>query len=187
MMARQSSKRILRERRLELTPTPRQIIVSWTIVAVFVSACVWAVYLLCSSWYGPGIVLLALCLICWVGNTIRNRRFARLAAARNSESICDFARSFDCRKTDTVLIRAVYETVQEKMGPPLVPLRAGDRLIEDLELDADDLIEIFDDAATLANRSSDFTESNPLCGTEIITVRDVVEFLRHQPTLQTTV
>jgi len=39
-MARQSSKRILRKRRLELTPTPRQIIVSWTILAVFVSVCV---------------------------------------------------------------------------------------------------------------------------------------------------
>ena len=172
---------------MELTPTPRQIIVSWTILAVYVSVCVWPVYLACSSWYGPGIVFLALCLICWLGTTVRNRRFARLVAARNSESICDFARSFDCRKTDTVLIRAVYETVQEKMGPPLVPLRAGDRLIEDLELDADDLIEIFDDAATLANRSSDFTESNRLYGSEIITVQDVVEFLRHQPTLQTTI
>lgn len=187
MMARQSSKRILRERRLELTPTPRQIIVSWTILAVFVSVCVWAVYLVCSSWYGPGIVLLALCLICWVGTTIRNRRFARLVAARNSESICDFARSFDCRKTDTVLIRAVYDTVQEQMGPPLVPLRAEDRLLDDLELDDEDLDEIIVYAAIIANRSSDFTESNPLYGSEIITVQDVVEFLRHQPILQTTV
>jgi hypothetical protein len=186
MMARQSSKRLLRERRLELTPTPRQIIVGWTIVSVFVSACVWAVYLVCSSWYGPGIVFLVLCLICWQGTILRNQRFARLVAARNSATICDFARSFDCRKTDTVLIRAVYETVQEKMGPPLVPLRAEDRLLDDLELDEEDLDEIFIDAAKLCNLSIVSTESNPLYD-KVITVRDVVEFLRHQPTLQTTV
>ena len=186
MMTRQSSKRILRERRLELSAAREMSIFGWLVVAAFIGFCVWGIYLVCSSWYGPGIVFLALCLICWVGATIRNRRFARLAAARNSESICDFARSFDCRKTDTVLIRAVYETVQEKMGPPLVPLRAEDRLLDDLELDEEDLDEIFIDAAKLCNLSIVSTESNPLYD-KVITLHDVVEFLRHQPTLQTTV
>jgi hypothetical protein len=73
------------------------------------------------------------------------------------------------------------------MGPPLVPLRAEDRLLDDLELDDEDLDEIIVYAAIIANRSSDFTESNPLYGSEIINVQDVVEFLRHQPILQTTV
>jgi hypothetical protein len=72
------------------------------------------------------------------------------------------------------------------MGPPLVPLRAGDRLLDDLELDDEDLDEIFIDAAKLCNLSIVSTESNPLYD-KVITVRDVVEFLRHQPTLQTTV
>lgn len=186
MMARQSSKRILRERRLELSAAREMSILGWLVVAAFIGFCVWGIYLVCSSWYGPGIVFLVLCLICWQGTILRNQRFARLVAARNSESICDFARSFDCSKTDTVLIRAVYETVQEKMGPPLVYLRAGDRLLDDLELDDEDLDEIFIDAAKLCNLSIVSTESNPLYD-KVITVRDVVEFLRHQPTLQTTV
>jgi hypothetical protein len=186
MMTRQSSKRLLRERRLELSAAREMSILGWLVVAAFIGFCVWGIYLVSSSWYGPGIVFLVLCLICWQGTILRNQRFARLVAARNSATICDFARSFDCRKTDTVLIRAVYETVQEKMGPPLVPLRAEDRLLDDLELDDEDLDEIFIDAAKLCNLSIVSTESNPLYD-KVITVRDVVEFLRHQPTLQTTV
>jgi hypothetical protein len=68
------------------------------------------------------------------------------------------------------------------MGPPLVPLRAEDRLLDDLELDDEDLDEIFIDVAKFCNLSIVSTESNPLYG-KVITVRDVVEFLRHQPTL----
>ena len=68
------------------------------------------------------------------------------------------------------------------MGPPLLPLRAGDRLLDDLELDDEDLDEIFIDAAKLRNLSIVSTESNPLYD-KVITLHDVVEFLRHQPTL----
>jgi len=60
-----------------------------------------------------------------------------------------------------------------------VPLRADDRLVEDLELDDDDLEEILVEASRLAGRSLEGTVRNPLHG-RILTVRDVVEFLHQQ-------
>src|SRR4051812_38140996 len=42
-------------------------------------------------------------------NLFDQPRLARLAADRQGESICTFARSFDCRAIDTWIIRAVFE------------------------------------------------------------------------------
>ena len=111
---------------------------------------------------------------------VRSQRFAQLVAARPAESICEFARSFDRHSANTVLIRSVYETVQKQIGGSPVPLRVSDRLLEDLDLDGDDLDEIAVDAAALARRSLDSTDSNPLYG-RVTTVKDLVDFLRHQP------
>jgi hypothetical protein len=35
-------------------------------------------------------------------------RLRRISALRDGESICSFARAFDCRRTDTVILRAVH-------------------------------------------------------------------------------
>lgn len=181
----QSSKSILRERRLQMQSERRMSIVGWLIFTAFVAFCVWGVHRSTGSWIGAGAVLGVLSWICWRASVVRSRRFGELAATRPSESICDFARAFDRRTTDTVLMRSVYETVQEQMGGPPVPLRAADRLLEDLDLDADDLDEIVVDAAGLARRSLDSTDNNPLYG-RVSTVQDLVDFLRHQPTRHTT-
>ncbi|HEX5998235.1 MAG TPA: hypothetical protein VFZ16_02380 [Hyphomicrobiaceae bacterium] len=42
-------------------------------------------------------------------SSIEARRDRRIAKEREGESICRFARGFDCRKVDTRIIRAVYE------------------------------------------------------------------------------
>jgi hypothetical protein len=182
---RQPSKSILRERRLQMQSERRMSIVGWLIFTAFVGFCVWGAHRITGSWIGTGAVFGVLSLIGWRASVVRSRRFGELAVTRPSESICDFARSFDRRTTDTVLIRSVYETVQEQMGCPPVPLRAADRLLEDLDLDGDDLDEIVVNAAGLAQRSLDSTDSNPLYG-RVSTVQDLVDFLRHQPTLHTT-
>lgn len=44
------------------------------------------------------------------------RDLAALAQEREGESICDFARAFDTRTTDTWVIRAVYEQLQQQLG-----------------------------------------------------------------------
>src|SRR5262249_31590175 len=74
----------------------------------------------------------------YVYGSIKTRRhFPRLALEREGESTCTFARSFDYRNTDTWILRAVYEELQRGLntGRYVVPLRATDRLVEDLGFD----------------------------------------------------
>ena len=182
---RPSSKSILRQRRLQLQSERRMSIIGWLVFTAFVGYCIWGLLHITGSWIGSGAVVGVLSLICWRASVVRSQRFSELAAARPSGSICDFARSFDRHGTDTVLIRAVHETVQEQMGGPPVPLRVSDRLLEDLDLDDDDLDEIAVDAAALARRSLDSTDNNPLYG-RVSTVQDLVDFLHHQPARPTT-
>lgn len=42
-------------------------------------------------------------------------RLARMAQGRAGESICQFARSIDCRRVDTWVVRAVYEELQRSL------------------------------------------------------------------------
>jgi len=52
----------------------------------------------------------------WLNNREKTRLQA-LAAARNGESICGFARSFDLRSTDPLVVRAVYARLQSEAAP----------------------------------------------------------------------
>ena len=158
----------------------RMSIIGCLVFTAFVGFFIWGLLHITGSWIGSGAVVGVLSLICWRASVVHSQRFGELAASRPSESICDFARSFDRHATDTVLIRSIYETVREQMGGPPVPLRAADRLLEDLDLDDDDLDEIAVEAAALAWRSLHSTDSNPLYG-RVSTVQDLVDFLRHQP------
>jgi hypothetical protein len=68
------------------------------------------------------------------------RRLAALAADRQGESICSFARSFDYRAVDTWVIRAVFEELQPfcGFGHRVLPLRATDDLRDLLCVDPED-------------------------------------------------
>jgi hypothetical protein len=87
------------------------------------------------------------------------QRLRSLAEHRASESICSFTRSFDYRNVDTWVIRAVYEQVQEYIGFRC-PVRASDRLVEDLQIDPEDLVALIAEVAERTGRT--------LAGTEII-------------------
>jgi hypothetical protein len=118
----------------------------------------------------------------WIG-TIGNTRFLRrLALARSSESICDFARSFDRKKLDPWIIRAVYEELSRFLsvdGKPIA-VRAKDRCEKDLRIDPEDLDDLGQEIAFRAGRTMDSTKQNPYFG-KIHTVGDLVAFLEHQP------
>ena len=112
-------------------------------------------------------------------------RLARMAQSRAGESICQFARSIDCRRVDTWVVRAVYEELQRSLSAVVaVPLRLTDNLQRDLRLDADDLDDLVADMAQRARRSLADTSANPLFG-KVTTVGDLVEFLQAQPRLPT--
>ena len=111
------------------------------------------------------------------------KRLLSVAAARSGESICGFARSFDARSVDPLVIRAVYEHLQDELHSykPHFPVRAVDRLKEDLGVDDDDLdMSVASGIACRTGRSLDDVHSNPYYG-RVKTASDLVYFFNHQP------
>ncbi|WP_298401943.1 hypothetical protein [Janthinobacterium sp.] len=128
-------------------------------------------------------------LICvfYVWTIVLNRRekhrLQTLACAREGESICHFARSFDKRKTDTWIIRAAHQELQVFLRPFVAfPVRASDSLTGDLGLDVDDVEDLIVDVALRAGRSLEQTERNPYYG-KVRTVSEVVLFVNAQPSV----
>lgn len=111
------------------------------------------------------------------------RRLRTIATSRTGESICSFANSFDCRKTDTWIIRAVYDALQEQLlqgKRARFPIRATDRFREDLRLDYDDLNETAQKIARRTGYELVDTKKNPLYD-KVNTVYDLVMFFTYQP------
>ena len=143
-----------------------------------------------ASWTKLLVVAIALTVLVFFGMRslkVEQERLQTLAANRFGESICEFARSFDCRQVDTWVIRAVYEELQEALpwGTKGFPVRASDDLNRDL-LDNDieaieDLIPIL---AARTGRSLTDTESNPYWN-KIRTAADLVYFINAQPHVAT--
>jgi hypothetical protein len=114
--------------------------------------------------------------VMWVLNAGERRRQRRIAIERQDESICSFARSFDCRATDTWIIRAVFEEVSIFVQ---FPLRADDRLEADLKIDPEDIEDIVEAIAQRTGRPLEDCEANPLHG-KVTTVRELVEYFVNQ-------
>ncbi|MBD9426451.1 hypothetical protein IB232_14030 [Pseudomonas sp. PDM15] len=83
---------------------------------------------------------------------------------------------------DTWVLRAVYESLHGYLGGRL-PIRADDRLKQDLRLDDDDLdLDLLEEMARLSGRSLERTADNPWFD-RVTSVRDLVLFLDHQTRL----
>ncbi len=107
----------------------------------------------------------------------------RLAAVRAGEDIGAFVKQFDYRNVDTWVIRAVYEELQEYLRSEVsaFPLRASDRLAEDLKVDQGDLEDVVASrVAERTGRSHEAATANPLSG-KVRTVGDLVHFFNAQP------
>ncbi len=127
------------------------------------------------------VAVLALLVIVSAKN--EKRRLAALAEKRHGESICEFTRAFERRSVDTWVVRAVYEQVQELLRPSYAcfPLRADDRLKDDLGIEMDDVeMDLAPAVAERTGRSLDHTESNPFFG-KLSTAADLVRFFSSQP------
>lgn len=142
-----------------------------------------ALYLL---WLHPlivGSILVAVLAWTLISNARTKRRLRTVAMAREGESICEFARSFDRHAVDPWIIRAVYEEVQShlKSFQPAFPLRSTDRLVDDLDIDSEDLeLDVASTIAERAGRSMRASDANPLFG-KVHTVGDLVMFFNRQP------
>ena len=118
----------------------------------------------------------------YIFNKRCKRKFYALAEERRELSICNFARSFNCREIDTWVIRAIYENLQEYVtyNEHRIPIRADDDLSEILGNDYEDQDESMEEIAQRVGRSIDNTEANPYYG-KVSTVRDLVCFINAQP------
>jgi hypothetical protein len=149
--------------------------VVWTILFAMVGAS--AYYF----WYHPFITgaFSAIAIAVIVRNKRRMRhQLTKLAEARKGESICEFSRAFDVRNTDTWVIRAVYEQLQRQLRwvYPDFPVRATDRLIEDLMLDPDDIdMDVSSYVKRRTGRSLRDFKANPFYG-RVKTAADLVAF-----------
>jgi hypothetical protein len=114
----------------------------------------------------------------------KRRRFRLLAKARQGWSICQFVRSFDYRRTDTKIIRAVYEGFQEWAIGANFPVKADDSISDIYGMVDEDLDDFAEEVAAKTNRSLTNTTSNPYFG-KVETVKDLVIFLNDQSKLTT--
>ena len=127
-------------------------------------------------------LILALCVCTAVMNRWEKRRFEGMSRIRDGESICHFARSFDTRHTDTWVIRAAHQEIQQLLKSYMLdfPVRASDSLLDDLHIDSEDVEDLLVDIAARSGHSLAETESNPFYG-KINTVSDLVLFINAQP------
>ena len=156
----------------------------WLIVGGFSALILWGI------WEAPlllGIVPL-IAINMYFDNKRRKKKFEALVQERTNQSICQFARSFDCKKTDTWVIRAVYEQVSEyvALSDVTLPLKADDDIVELLEIDEEDFeLDLFEEIAQRARRSTEDKEKNPYFG-KVHTLRDLVNFFNEQQRVEYT-
>jgi hypothetical protein len=138
------------------------------------------------AWLHPAVggSFLGAAIVASIGcNRATRKSLQQLAGTRPGETICDFVRAFDTRKTDVWILRAVYEELQSYLSPsyPAFPLRADDDLQDDLRIDGEDLdFEIPRRILERTGRCLDGAQLNPLYG-KVRTVRDFVNFVANQP------
>lgn len=176
-----SSKRILNQRRA-----------AWCRPPVAASRWAWAslggLGIVLVSWlvYDPASLLITgavmVCLAV-VGGVSWKYKFDRMTRERAGESICQFARFFRKGEVDPVIVRAVYESVQDWLPHPALPIRPSDDFAKTYGIhDALDVEDLASEVAELTCRSLQKAEQNPFYG-RVNTVADLVYFIQHQPRL----
>jgi len=129
------------------------------------------------SWWITATLATMVCLILpFEYRRIRNAQARKDVAYR--EGICRFARCFDCRYTDTRIIRAVYESFVCYLAKPV----AASDCLNDLKMNNNALEWCVDEIAEQCHRSLERLDENPLYGS-VSTVGDVVRLLEKQPLL----
>jgi hypothetical protein len=150
-------------------------------IALAILACV-PVYFLLNHPVATRLLIVSLFGLSIVEHRRDTARLRVLAEARSGESICKFVRSFERKEIDTWVVRAVYEQLQQYLGGTIpVPIRATDRLTEDLPIDTEDLeMDLMVQIAQRTGRSLTRTTANPYYD-RVRTIGDLVLFFNAQP------
>ena len=175
---------MIRASRLKLPPAIRPVpgIAPWVFVALVVLAtvvCWWFHLIVAAVLFTVFVAFIAAALI---AAPFERRRQREEAAKLPRDATCTYARSFDFRHTDTLVMRAVYEELQACVG---FPICASHRLLEDLHLDGEDLsLDIAPIIAQRLRRTLSESEKNPYYD-RVHTVEDLVHFMEAQPAEET--
>lgn len=130
-------------------------------------------------------VFVAILLVSLASEFGRRWHVRRLRLARADEDIGTFARALDRRSPefDPLVVRAVWDAVQEWIGEPeALPLRPSDRIVDELRIDPEDLLDEDElgRIATRAGRSLCDVELNPRSH-RVETLGDLIALLATQP------
>jgi len=115
-------------------------------------------------------------------------RMRKIARSRGNPNICKYTRSFDFRKTDTKIMREIFNLVQEwteKYDGISFPVQAEDSFEKLYQMDDEDLEDILLEATKKLGISIENTEKNPYFN-KVETVKDLVLFLNFQAKLKCT-
>ena len=125
------------------------------------------------------LVIPVLAIYIYYENKRTKTKFSLLAEERKEISICEFARSFNTKKIDTWVVRAVYEQIQAYV--PTIPIKENDTLFELLEIDEEDLeFDLLAEISQRTGRSLEGLENNKHFK-KLKTVGDLVYMFNEQP------
>lgn len=151
---------------------------AYGVIALFLAAVAW----LCFT-KPVALIIVSFIIIYLVIATIKdNKRLRAIAAERAGDNVCTFARAFDRRNVDPWTIRAAYDEFQEYFGSierPF-PIRASDRLQEDLKMDGDDVFDLLFAIAERSRHDITFLNDNP----QIHTIGDLVVCISNLPKIE---
>ncbi len=164
--------------KLPLPKRPVPVIPTWAFVTLLVlttGLCWWLHAFAAAIVFGffTAVIFAAI-----IAAPFERRRLREQGARLPRDATCTYARSFDFRQTDTLVMRAVYEELQPFVG---FPIQASHRLSEDLRIDDEDLnVEVGPIIAQRLCRTLRDPEKNPYYG-RVKTVEDLVHFMEAQP------
>jgi hypothetical protein len=152
--------------------------IGWMVLALI--ACVY-VAAFCFHPVGTAWSTAAFLIFQYWGSRSINRSLRALAVDRSGDPLCTFARSLNMRAVDSWVVRAVFDELQGRFGKSMrpFPIRASDRIGEDLRVLPEDVDELAVVVAHRAGYSMASCENNPLYG-RVVTVGDLVAFFNHQ-------
>ncbi len=120
----------------------------------------------------------------YILNIIDDKKLQKIALKRKNYNIGDFAKSFDLKNTDTWIIRAVYEELQDCLSIKNFPIFADDNITKLFHIDGEEIDELLEIVAQRTGRSLENLEQNPYFNTEP-TARNIVLLLNKQKIIET--
>ena len=128
-------------------------------------------------------VIVAIVILMLILGAFEHFRMKRLSSERGEVDICKYARSFDYRNVDTIIMREVWNELHLWLGKydgKPFPIEAEDMFEATYKMAPEDLDDIYWAVADRLGISAESSEINPYFN-KVTSVKNLVMFLHHQP------